>query len=175
MWSMNSCFSSCEKWRANIHFWTFPRLELDGKFGVIRARGVDHTGQLRHHPSASPAVIECEKRRANIHFWTFPRLELDRKFGVIRARGVDHTGQFRQHMLASPAVIMRKVEGQHLYLHIIPNNFTAGTGRKVWCDQGTSFDDTCSYYSLPSTKASIISKRSLWGGGCDRDDRAFNH
>ena len=53
------------------------------------------------------------------------------------AWGVDHTGQFRHHpLLASPVVIMWKVEGQHLFLNIIPNNFTAGTGRKVWCDQG---------------------------------------
>ena len=26
--------------------------------------------------------------------------------------------------------------GQRLLLNIIPNNFTVGTGRKVWCDRG---------------------------------------
>ena len=28
--------------------------------------------------------------------------------------------------------------GQHLFLNIIPNNFTATTGRKVWCDRAMS-------------------------------------
>ena len=31
-----------------------------------------------------------------------------------------------------------KVVDQHLFLNIIPSNFTAETGRKVWCDQGMS-------------------------------------
>ena len=31
--------------------------------------------------------------------------------------------------------------GQHLFLNIIPNNFTARTGRKVWCDRGISLKD----------------------------------
>ena len=49
--------------------------------------------------------------------------------------GVDHTGQFRHHTLTSPAVIVWKVVDQHLFLNIIPINFMAGTGRKVWCDR----------------------------------------
>ena len=28
--------------------------------------------------------------------------------------------------------------GQHLFLNIIPNNFTVRTGREVWCDRGLS-------------------------------------
>ena len=35
-----------------------------------------------------------------------------------------------------PAVIVRKVVDQHLFLNIIPNNFTGGTGQNLWCDQG---------------------------------------
>ena len=31
-----------------------------------------------------------------------------------------------------------KVVGQHLVLNIIPNNFTARTRRKFWCDRGIS-------------------------------------
>ena len=36
---------------------------------------------------------------------------------------------------ASPAVIVRKVVDHHLFLNIIPSNFTARTERKVWCDR----------------------------------------
>ena len=50
--------------------------------------------------------------------------------------GADHTRQFRHHPSASPAVIVRKVVGHHLFLNVIPNNFTAKTERKVWCDRG---------------------------------------
>ena len=50
--------------------------------------------------------------------------------------GADHTEQFRHHPSASPAVIVRKVAGHHLFLNIIPSNFTARTERKVWCDRG---------------------------------------
>jgi hypothetical protein len=28
------------------------------------------------------------------------------------------------------------VVGQHLFLNIVPIDFTIGTGQKVWCDQG---------------------------------------
>ena len=55
-----------------------------------------------------------------------------------RGWGADHTDQFRHRPLASPAVIVRKVVGQHLFLNIIPSNFTVGSGRKVWCDRGMS-------------------------------------
>ena len=48
----------------------------------------------------------------------------------------DHTSHFWHHPPTSPAVIMWKVVGQHLFLNIIPNNFTAGAGRKSWCDWG---------------------------------------
>ena len=50
--------------------------------------------------------------------------------------GVDHTGQFRQHPSASLVVIVWKVVCQHLFLNMIPNNFMARTGWKVWCDWG---------------------------------------
>ena len=50
--------------------------------------------------------------------------------------GADHTGQFRHHPSASPAVIVRKVVGHHLFLNIIPSNFTTRIERKVWCDRG---------------------------------------
>ena len=49
--------------------------------------------------------------------------------------GVEHTNHLWHHPSTSLAVIMWKVMGQHLFLDIIPNNFTVGTGRKVWCDQ----------------------------------------
>ena len=58
--------------------------------------------------------------------------------GLWEAWVVDHTGRFRHHPSASPVVIVWKVVGQHLFLNIIPSNFTAETGRKVWCDQGMS-------------------------------------
>ena len=59
------------------------------------------------------------------------------KFVVVYVNSrADHTGQFRRHSLASPAVIVRKVVGHHLFLNIIPNNFTARTERKIWCDRG---------------------------------------
>ena len=53
-----------------------------------------------------------------------------------RVWGADHTGQYWHHPSASPAVIMWKVVGQHLFLNIVPNNFTARTEREVWCDRG---------------------------------------
>jgi hypothetical protein len=52
--------------------------------------------------------------------------------------GADHTGQFYHHPPATAAVIMWKVVGQLLFLNIIPSNFTARTGWKVWCDRGMS-------------------------------------
>ena len=39
---------------------------------------------------------------------------------------------------ASSVVIVWKGVDQHLFLKIIPSNFTARTGRKVWCDRGMS-------------------------------------
>ena len=53
--------------------------------------------------------------------------------GMIGARRAYHTGHLRHHPSAPPTVIMWKVVGQHLFLNIIPNNFTAGSER---CDQG---------------------------------------
>ena len=50
----------------------------------------------------------------------------------------DESGQFRHHLSASPAVIVRKIVGHHLFLNIIPSNFTARTELKVWCDRGMS-------------------------------------
>ena len=38
---------------------------------------------------------------------------------------------------ASPNVIMWKLLDQYLFLNIVPNNFTAGTGWKFWRDHGT--------------------------------------
>ena len=48
--------------------------------------------------------------------------------------GADHTKHFWYHLLASPALIVWKVVGQHLFLNIIPSEFTAGTRWKFWCD-----------------------------------------
>ena len=56
--------------------------------------------------------------------------------------GAYHTGQFEHHPSASSAVIVWKVVGQHLFLNIVPNNYTARTGRKVWCDRGMSLSTT---------------------------------
>ena len=64
-----------------------------------------------------------------------PLLHIDSHNTTFPSWGVDHTNHFRYHPLASSAVIMWKVVDQHLILNIIPNNFTAGTKRKVWCDQ----------------------------------------
>ena len=52
------------------------------------------------------------------------------------AWGADHTNHFLHPMSPSPAVPLWKVMDQHLILNIIANNFTARTGRKIWCDQG---------------------------------------
>jgi hypothetical protein len=52
--------------------------------------------------------------------------------------GIDHTDRFWHHPLTSPAVILWKVVGQDLFFNIIPNNFTIGTDRRVWCDRGMS-------------------------------------
>ena len=48
--------------------------------------------------------------------------------------GAHQTGHFWQYLLASPVVIMRKVVGQHLFLNIIPSNFTTRkwTESLVW-------------------------------------------
>jgi hypothetical protein len=40
---------------------------------------------------------------------------------------VDHTNEFRHRLWASLDVIVRKVEGQYLFMNIIPNNFMIGT------------------------------------------------
>jgi hypothetical protein len=50
--------------------------------------------------------------------------------------GTHHTCQFRQHPLASSVVMVWKVANWHLFLNMIPSNFTAGTIWKFWCDQG---------------------------------------
>ena len=55
---------------------------------------------------------------------------------TIECSRADHTGQFWHHPSASPAVRVRKVVGHHLFLNITPNNFTARTEQKVWCDRG---------------------------------------
>ena len=65
--------------------------------------------------------------------------------------GVDHTDHFWHHPSASPAVIVWKMVGQHLFLNIIPNNFTGGTGPKVWCDRDMSVGDLDSHFLWSST------------------------
>ena len=51
--------------------------------------------------------------------------------------GVDHTGgQFWHHPSAFLVGTVWKMVGQHLFMHVVPVNVTAGTGRKVWCDRG---------------------------------------
>ena len=100
---------------------------------------IDHTGQFRHHPLASPAAIVWKVVGQHLFLDIIPNsftVGTGRKVWCDQGRGVDRTGQFRHHPLASPAVIVWKVVGQHLFLNIIPSNFTAGTGRKVWCDWG---------------------------------------
>ena len=62
------------------------------------------------------------------------------KFWWLSHFGNHVEGQFRHHPSASPAVIVRKVVGHHLFLNIIPINFTARTEWKVWCDQGMRWD-----------------------------------
>ena len=57
--------------------------------------------------------------------------------------GADHTSQFWHCPLTSPTVIVCKVVDQHPCLNIIFNNFTIGTGRKVWCDRGMSKGAIC--------------------------------
>ena len=36
--------------------------------------------------------------------------------------------------------------GQHLFLYVVPNNFTDGTGRKVWCDRGMREQRTLQFF-----------------------------
>jgi hypothetical protein len=43
-----------------------------------------------------------------------------------------------QHPSSSLVEIVWKVMGQHLFLNLIPNNFTTRTGRKVWSDPSMS-------------------------------------
>ena len=74
-------------------------------------------------------------------------LNFNRLFLKLRA---DHTGQFRHHPSASPAVIVRKVVGHHLFLNIIPNNFTARTERKVWCDRASTGSSVTNCWFSPS-------------------------
>ena len=59
--------------------------------------------------------------------------ELCPKWLVSRA---NHTNHFWHHLSASLSVIVWKVAGQHLFLNIIPNNFTTRTEWKGWCDRG---------------------------------------
>ena len=56
----------------------------------------------------------------------------------------DHTNQFKHHPSSSSAVV---VVGQHLFLNIIPNNFTARTGWKVWCGRGPSHAGVGNWWS----------------------------
>ena len=57
---------------------------------------------------------------------------------MIGAWGADHTDRFWHHPSASPAVIMWKWWVNIFFLNIIPNNSTARTGHKVWCNRGMS-------------------------------------
>ena len=80
--------------------------------------------------------------------------------------------------LASSAVIVCIVVGQHLFLNIIPNNFAAGTGPKVWCEWSTSdylrSTDTDSrrwmtrHYSCCCTTSLSLSLPSLHTGPASR-------
>ena len=45
------------------------------------------------------------------------------------------------HPSAFLAVIVWKVMGQHLFLNIIPNNFTVRTAQKVWCDRSMNWSE----------------------------------
>ena len=70
------------------------------------------------------------------HTYYFNTESMNSSTGSKKEWRADHTGQFRHHPSASPALIVRKVVGHHLFLNIIPNNFTVRTERKVWCDRG---------------------------------------
>ena len=90
---------------------------------------------------------------------------------------VHHIRQLRHHSSASPAVIVRKVVGYNLFLNIIPNNFTARTERKVWCDQGMS-EPCLGSWSLPQLGASPgPNARAKWelvvGPGVSAWDKDF--
>ena len=62
---------------------------------------------------------------------TSRRAEMEPKLQLLRGRS------HRTVPTPSPAVIVRKmVDHHHLFLNIIPNNFTAWTEWKVWCDWG---------------------------------------
>ena len=54
---------------------------------------------------------------------------------------------FRHHLSTSSATIVRKGENQHLFLNIIPNNFTAGTKRKIWCHRGILVRQITGWYT----------------------------
>ena len=59
-----------------------------------------------------------------------------------------HGNKFEHHQVQtlsigiSDYVIVWKMMDQHLFMNIIPNNFTAETGRGVWCDWGMRPDST---------------------------------
>ena len=57
--------------------------------------------------------------------------------------GTDRTNQPWHHPSASPVAIVWTMVGQHLFLNVIPNNFTVDTRRKYWCDHGMSLHIMC--------------------------------
>ena len=68
--------------------------------------------------------------------WSFPTTLIKLYVPVPCPRGVDHTGHFwHPPPSASPTMIriMWTLMAKHLFLNIIPSNFTEGTGRKRWC------------------------------------------
>ena len=60
---------------------------------------------------------------------------------------IGHTSHVWHHPSASSTVIVWKVVDQHhLFLNILPNNLTAATNRKVWCDR--SLMSVCEWRTL---------------------------
>ena len=119
------------------------RLEPNGNVGVIGAyEGADHTGQLWHHPSTSPAVIVW--KRVGQHLFlnkisTSFMARTGRKCWC--DRGI--WGGWSHWLVLTPSISISgcnsvKIGGATSISQHNPqqNNFMAKTGRKCWCDLG---------------------------------------
>ena len=91
-------------------------------------------------------------RPMNNSYQQAPRLE-----SVWLARGWSHRWVLTLSVDIS-TVIVWKMVGQHLFLNIIPKNFTAGIGWKLWCDRAWEPVDVTS----AGRKCSLVSVGGLW-------------
>ena len=91
------------------------------------------------HPSKGAAICDLPKERQPLlppKFTRHPNNAMGENRPLVTYEPVEGliALSISGHPSSSPVVIVWKVVGQHLFLIIILNNFTAGTKRKVWCD-----------------------------------------